>query len=119
MPEDQVKEMDWWEDCDLCPEELGYPLKEGEVSLEDKEPNASRLRFTCVPAQHNSGELSSLALGADHELTRRGIGRTGIDSGSTLWAGWVVEHLVTSLPSKEGDESTRRITRKGAVFFAG
>ena len=57
VAEEQIKEMDWWDDCELCPEELGYPLKEGELSVEDEEPTASRLRFTCVPAQHNSGQF--------------------------------------------------------------
>lgn len=44
--------MDWWEDMELCPEELGS-------GPEDEDPDAkhtSRVRITCVPAQHNSGE---------------------------------------------------------------
>lgn len=46
-------ELDWWEDCELCPEDLGF-------AKDECEPDGSKtlLRFTCVPAQHNSGEFS-------------------------------------------------------------
>lgn len=49
--------MDWWQDLELCPEELSY-----EEDEEDAQ-SRSRVRITCVPAQHNSGEffLSRLA----------------------------------------------------------
>lgn len=42
-----------------------------------------------------------------------------MDHGSTLWAGWVFEQLVRAKPTSPGDEATARVTRKGAVFFAG
>lgn len=59
VEEKQVYEMDWWEDMELCPEELSYEADEVDVKA------ASRLRLTCVPAQHNSGRSSpSPSLGA-------------------------------------------------------
>ena len=51
------------------------------------------LRVSCVPAQHNSG-------------------RAGLDGGSTLWCGWVVEKFVKS-------KSEDKESRKGAVYHAG
>jgi L-ascorbate metabolism protein UlaG (beta-lactamase superfamily) len=51
------------------------------------------LKVSCVPAQHNSG-------------------RAGLDGGSTLWCGWVVERFVNA-------QSDNKRTRKGAIYHAG
>ncbi|SCV72141.1 BQ2448_4835 [Microbotryum intermedium] len=104
-PQDRVHEMDWWDEKEFCPEEIGY---------EADRPGAketSRLRFTCVPSQHNSGKCRD----SEWDCIRR----AALDQGSTLWCGWVVEHFVHSLASKDGDKSTERITRKGAIYHAG
>ncbi|KAH7102670.1 beta-lactamase superfamily domain-containing protein [Auriculariales sp. MPI-PUGE-AT-0066] len=60
IPESQVVELDWWQEF-LAP----LPSKERVSSQE-------RVRFTCVPAQHNSG-------------------RSLLDQRTTLWCGWIAE----------------------------
>ncbi|BGP40303.1 hypothetical protein JCM10449v2_004262 [Rhodotorula kratochvilovae] len=101
VPLSQIYELDWWEDVDLTPSDFGLappplaspsPLDTAEGdglesgrssrarSLQsDQAREQERIRFTCVPAQHNSG-------------------RSPADQGSTLWCGWVVEHLLESGP---------------------
>lgn len=54
------------------------------------------LRFTSVPAQHNSG-------------------RAALDQGATLWCGWVIEQLLVSKDEAEAS----KIRRKGAIYHAG
>ncbi|KAM0753163.1 Metallo-hydrolase/oxidoreductase [Meredithblackwellia eburnea MCA 4105] len=93
IPENQVDELDWWDDVDLSSTDLGRVNLEGSSK-------SSKLRITCVPAQHNSGR------GARDQMT-------------TLWSGWVLEHIVTSEPSEGEDVATRRVTRQGSIFFAG
>ena len=56
IPPEQIYELDWWDDVDLLPEQLGISL-----SADDKETGrSSAVRVTCVPAQHNSGEYSTI-----------------------------------------------------------
>ncbi|KAM0791247.1 hypothetical protein ACM66B_005725 [Microbotryomycetes sp. NB124-2] len=112
VPEDNVFEMDWWESVELTPQEVGQDL--ATVSTDDAASasstttlsNKSTMKITCVPAQHNSG-------------------RTGIDSGSTLWCGWVVEHFIDTKQVDENDQTRtqttkgQRRTRRGALYFAG
>ncbi len=89
VPKELIHELDWWQ----------YR----EYSLDDlsRSPNSTTstetvLRFSCVPAQHNSG-------------------RTGADSGRTLWSGWVVEQLLNS----KDESSSSSYTRKGTIYHAG
>ncbi|GAA6049778.1 hypothetical protein JCM3770_002156 [Rhodotorula araucariae] len=101
VPLSQIYELDWWDDVDLTPSDFGLappplaspspPLSTYGDGLEsgrssrsrssrnDQPREQERIRFTCVPAQHNSG-------------------RSPADQGSTLWCGWVVEHLLESGP---------------------
>ncbi|GAA5996679.1 uncharacterized protein JCM10292_003130 [Rhodotorula paludigena] len=101
VPPSQIIELDWWEDAELTPSDFGLcapplaapspPLSHAGDGLESGRSSRSkmvrsepprekeRIRFSCVPAQHNSG-------------------RSPGDQGSTLWCGWVVEHLIESDP---------------------
>ena len=110
VPDELVDELDWWQDRDFYPEDFGH----------EPQPDATvetRLRVTCLPAQHNSG-------------------RAAIDSGSTLWCGWSVEQFVSSkaegknnkkkLPppphgqsKSSSPQTTMTTTRKCAVYHAG
>ncbi|BGP16315.1 hypothetical protein JCM10213v2_004317 [Rhodosporidiobolus nylandii] len=102
VPLSQIYELDWWEDISLAPSDFGLapppipspPLPSDDAgggagekasgrssrarsySFRDDAPTreTERIRFTCVPAQHNSG-------------------RSPTDQMSTLWAGWVVERF--------------------------
>lgn len=47
---DNIHELDWWDDRDIFSEQFG---------VTHNESHESRLRVTCVPAQHNSGLISS------------------------------------------------------------
>lgn len=87
VPEEFVFELDWWDERTFRPEDFGYQPPQREVA-------ETQVRFTCVPAQHTSG-------------------RAGMDWGSTLWCGWVVEQFVTS--KVEGQSASR----KGAIYHAG
>lgn len=86
---ENVVELDWWDKREFSPEDFGKKAKqEGSDEVV--------LRFTCVPAQHNSG-------------------RGALDQGTTLWSGWVIEQLLVST-----DEDTPSQTRrKGAIYHAG
>jgi len=84
-----VHELDWWQNREYSLLDFGQQ----ETAVSTDQPI---LRFSCVPAQHNSG-------------------RSPIDQGSTLWCGWVVERLFLS--RDESDESETR--RKGAFYHAG
>ncbi|GAA6064330.1 hypothetical protein JCM10212_003575 [Sporobolomyces blumeae] len=88
VDESQIHEMDWWDDIQLSPRDFEFQSPEGTTlaKIEDEAAESQdngfdreRIRFTCVPAQHNSG-------------------RSPADQGSTLWCGWVVEHLIYSGP---------------------
>jgi L-ascorbate metabolism protein UlaG (beta-lactamase superfamily) len=87
--EDKVHELDWWENREYSVQDFGYatPQNTSDDTL---------LRFTCVPAQHNSG-------------------RGALDQGTTLWCGWVVEQLIASKDVAE----TSKLKRKGAIYHAG
>lgn len=76
---DKIQQMDWWDGWS------GFRSKQGEGSA------SSIFRFSCVPAQHNSG-------------------RNGLDQASTLWCGWVVERFIDNGSGK---------TRMGAIYHAG
>jgi L-ascorbate metabolism protein UlaG (beta-lactamase superfamily) len=90
VPEGLVHELDWWENREYSVEDFGYGTAQ-DASEED-----TVLRFTSVPAQHNSG-------------------RGALDQGTTLWCGWVIEQLLMS-----NDESeTSKMRRKGAIYHAG
>jgi N-acyl-phosphatidylethanolamine-hydrolysing phospholipase D len=93
-----VVELDWWAEQEFEAEAFGGRAEPGE----DDEVEETRLRVTCVPAQHNSG-------------------RAGMDAGSTLWCGWAVERFVGPKKGPEADDlsTTSRATRKGAIYHAG
>ncbi|KAK4705420.1 N-acyl-phosphatidylethanolamine-hydrolyzing phospholipase D, partial [Phenoliferia sp. Uapishka_3] len=97
VPEAQVDELDWWAEVDLTSKDFG---KVAPDAVPETRSAISKLRITCVPAQHNSG-------------------RGARDQGSTLWCGWVLEHLVTSEPGKGEIAAMKRVTRMGSLFFAG
>jgi N-acyl-phosphatidylethanolamine-hydrolysing phospholipase D len=88
VSENKIHELDWWQNKEYSVEDFGYTSQNGS--------NDTLLRFTCVPAQHNSG-------------------RGPLDQGTTLWSGWVIEQL---LVSKDEAESSK-IRRKGSIYFAG
>ena len=90
VPEELVYELDWWGSREFYPEEFNEGLPDGAT-------DETRIRFTCVPAQHNSG-------------------RAGIDWATTLWCGWAVEQFVGV---KAEDQNTSKATRKGAIYHAG
>ena len=89
VPGDLVYELDWWQNREYSVQDFGHTTLQG--ASED-----TLLRFTCVPAQHNSG-------------------RGAFDQGTTLWCGWVVEQLLVSKDEAE----TSKIKRKGAIYHAG
>lgn len=85
----KIHELDWWQNLELCVQDFGH---EGLPSTGQD----IILRFTCVPAQHNSG-------------------RGTLDQGTTLWCGWITEQLLVS--KDEAIESNS--ARKGAIYHAG
>ncbi|KAK5552459.1 Protein-lysine N-methyltransferase efm4 [Exophiala xenobiotica] len=89
IPDKQIYELDWWQNREYSPLDFGLQV----TSASDEE---TILRFSCVPAQHNSGRIV-------------------IDQGSTLWCGWVVERLLRS----KDDSAESKATRQGAVYHAG
>ncbi|KAF4627175.1 hypothetical protein G7Y89_g10981 [Cudoniella acicularis] len=89
MPEEMVFELDWWDNREYSVQDFGF--KTPQDSSED-----TLLRFTCVPAQHNSG-------------------RVVLDQGATLWCGWVIEQLLVSKDEAEPS----KVRRKGAIYHAG
>lgn len=84
-----VVEMDWWDTWE------GVGSAMSDTSKVDSE-DSTKIRVTCVPAQHNSG-------------------RYGVDQGTTLWCGWVVERF-KSIEDADGDESE---TRTNSLYHAG
>lgn len=89
VPENKVYELDWWQNREYSVEDFGH------TTSQDTSDDTV-LRFTCVPAQHNSG-------------------RSTLDQGRTLWSGWVIEQLLVSKDEAE----TPKSRRKGAVYYAG
>lgn len=93
VPEDQIIELDWWEETTFQPSDI-YSLSSS-VSYSPEEldelDTLGSLRISCVPAQHNSA-------------------RTGLDKCTTLWAGFVIEQFACK-PSKAPCRTT--------VYFAG
>lgn len=91
IKDEYVHQLDWWGHVDLRPDQLGMGH---EKKAEDEEKREEvGIRFTCTPAQHNSG-------------------RGALDQDSTLWSGWVIEQILSS-------KSTEPKRRKGAVYYAG
>ena len=89
VPENKVYELDWWQNREYSVEDFGH------ITLQNTSDDTV-LRFTCVPAQHNSG-------------------RGAFDQGTTLWCGWVIEQLLVSKDEAE----TSKAKRKGAIYHAG
>lgn len=92
IPKDHIYEMDWWSDTEFSPKDFGF-------EVEEKEADSTVLRFTCTPAQHNSG-------------------RGTLDQGNTLWCGWVVETFLHP-KIQESDKLMVKRTRKGGIYLAG
>lgn len=88
VSKDKVHELDWWENREYSVEDFGHSSQN---PSED-----TMIRFTSVPAQHNSG-------------------RGALDQGTTLWCGWVIEQLLVSKDEVE----TSKVRRKGAIYHAG
>jgi N-acyl-phosphatidylethanolamine-hydrolysing phospholipase D len=89
IPQDRVHELDWWQNREYSVWDFMYTIPQ-DTSKD------TLLRFTCVPAQHNSG-------------------RGAFDQGTTLWCGWVIEQLLVSKYKAE----TSHTKRKGAIYHAG
>jgi N-acyl-phosphatidylethanolamine-hydrolysing phospholipase D len=89
VSKDMVYELDWWQNREYSVQDFGHTTSQD--ASED-----TLLRFTCVPAQHNSG-------------------RGTLDRGTTLWCGWVIEQLLVSKDEAE----TSKAKRKGAIYHAG
>jgi N-acyl-phosphatidylethanolamine-hydrolysing phospholipase D len=89
VPEGNVHELDWWDKREYSVQDFGHITSE--IASEDV-----LLRFTSVPAQHNSG-------------------RAALDQGTTLWCGWVIEQLLVSKDEAE----TSKTKRKGVIYHAG
>lgn len=85
---DKVSELDWWQARDFAAQDFGHPPS---LSMTEE-----TIRFTCVPAQHNSG-------------------RGALDQGTTLWCGWVVEQLLLS----KDEDAPSTAKRKSAIYHAG
>jgi len=85
---EMIYELDWWQNREYNVQDFGV------ITLQNASED-TLLRFTCVPAQHNSG---------------RGV----LDQGTTLWCGWVIERLLVSKDKAE----TSKIRRKGAIYHA-
>ncbi|KAG9232885.1 beta-lactamase superfamily domain-containing protein [Amylocarpus encephaloides] len=91
VPAELIFELDWWEDREFSLHDWGYHVKQENVE--------AKMRFTCVPAQHNTG-------------------RGTLDQGTTLWCGWIVEQLLSPKEKQPGDLTTDT-KRIGAIYHAG
>ena len=89
VPQNRVHELDWWQNREYRVQDFRYTIPQD--ASED-----ILLRFTCVPAQHNSG-------------------RGAFDQGTTLWCGWVIEQLLVS----KDKVKTSYTKRKGTIYYAG
>ncbi|KUJ06836.1 Metallo-hydrolase/oxidoreductase [Mollisia scopiformis] len=87
VSEEKIFELDWWQKRELSMSDLGFTTSQ--AASED-----ALLRFTCVPAQHNSG-------------------RDPLDLDKTLWCGWIIEQMLVS------NTKTSPTRRKGAIYHAG
>ncbi|KAF2670263.1 Metallo-hydrolase/oxidoreductase, partial [Microthyrium microscopicum] len=82
-----IMEMDWWESW-----EGQFAIPYSASKKEEGESELPTFTVSCVPAQHNSG-------------------RSVMDSGNTLWSGWVIERFV-----KEEQDTKKR---RGAIYHSG
>ncbi|GAA5983497.1 hypothetical protein JCM10908_000309 [Rhodotorula pacifica] len=115
VPMHLIHECDWWDEVKLSPADFGIgptvlasPFPEttsvgglstartSRSSATGSPDNIERIRFTCVPAQHNSG-------------------RSPGDQGSTLWCGWVVEYLIESDRPVPPSTSTKKAAPSSSV----
>lgn len=48
VPQNRVHELDWWQDTE-------YNVRDFRYTIPQNTNESTLLRFTCVPAQHNSG----------------------------------------------------------------
>merc|ERR1712093_299544 len=115
-----IIELDWWDEREFSLQDFGYSYafsKSDSNSMGSERSQETKIKFTCVPAQHNSA-------------------RSPLDQGNTLWCGWVVEQLLisddpdsdldpnSSSPLTEAkpspDVQTQTQTqRKGTIYHAG
>ncbi|PVH77134.1 Metallo-hydrolase/oxidoreductase [Cadophora sp. DSE1049] len=112
IPTDHIVELDWWEEREFSLQDFGYSYADSiSQSTGEKRSQETKIKFTCVPAQHNSA-------------------RSPLDQGNTLWCGWVVEQLLISKDSNpdpdpsptstDADITTKTQTqRKGTIYHAG
>ena len=91
IPSELIHELDWWLNREYSLEDFGHA-----PSAATSTQQQTTLRFTCVPAQHNSG-------------------RTGADSNRTLWSGWVIEQILRSTD----ESSTSASSNHGTIYHAG
>jgi N-acyl-phosphatidylethanolamine-hydrolysing phospholipase D len=91
IPSDLIHELDWWLYREYSLEDFGHA-----PSPPTSTPTQTTLRFTCVPAQHNSG-------------------RTGADTNRTLWSGWVIEQILRSTDESSNSSSSSH----GTIYHAG
>lgn len=91
VPNHLIHELDWWDSREYSLSDFGH-LSSPLTST----PTQTTLRFTCLPAQHNSG-------------------RTGADSNRTLWSGWAIEQLLLSTDESSASTSTPH----GTIYHAG
>lgn len=91
VPQNLIHELDWWQTREYSLSDFNHSSSPPKTT-----PTQANLRFTCIPAQNNSG-------------------RTGADSNRTLWSGWAIEQLLHST-----DESSASIsTPHGTIYHAG
>ncbi|BGP24734.1 hypothetical protein JCM10295v2_003653 [Rhodotorula toruloides] len=88
VPLSQIYECDWWDDVDLTPSDFGLVPPPLHVASAQ----------SSVYGDGQSGRTSrSMSMSAPRETERiRVTCRSPTDQGSTLWCGWVVEHLLES-----------------------
>lgn len=110
-----IIELDWWEEREFSLQDFGYSYSDSNSAGEERSQE-TKIKFTCVPAQHNSA-------------------RSPLDQGNTLWCGWVVEQLLvskstasspvpnSSSSSPEAKTSPSSLSskyiRKGTIYHAG
>lgn len=70
IDDENVVELDWWDEAWLAWSDTGAASPSSTDEITREEPH---LRLICTPAQHGSG-------------------RYGLDSSTTLWASWTLEH---------------------------
>ncbi|MCO5586162.1 hypothetical protein L7F22_040101 [Adiantum nelumboides] len=70
IDDENVVELDWWDEVWLAWSDTGAASLSSTGDITREEPH---LRLICTPAQHGSG-------------------RYGLDSSTTLWSSWTLEH---------------------------